>query len=44
MVFCGAAVDRVEQLQLLDAEVVVGLHLEEDFLDRARAACRGPAC
>ena len=37
MVFCGAAVHRVHQLQLLDPEVVVRLHLGEDFLDRARA-------
>ena len=32
----GAAVHRVEHLQLLHAEVVVGLHFGEHFFDRAR--------
>ena len=32
----GAAVHRVEHLQLLHAEVVVGAHLGEHFFDRAR--------
>ena len=37
-----AAVHRVEHLQLLDAEVVVGAHFGEHFLDRAglRVAAR----
>ena len=34
--FLGATVDRVEHLQLLHPEVVVGLHFGEDFFDRAR--------
>ena len=34
MVFSGAAADRVDQLELRDPEVVLGLDLGEDLLDR----------
>ena len=36
IVFSAAAVDRVDQLEILHAEVVFGVRLDEHFLDRRR--------
>ena len=35
-VFSGAAVHGVVQLDVLEAEIVLGLHLHRDFFDRRR--------
>ena len=38
-----AAIDRVDELELLHAEVVRGLGLDEQLFDRPSPSCRVPA-